>query len=730
MKKLLMIISASISLSLCAADFGNAIIGGQDFDIVNNFGYVALIDPNGTVTQVPITADNVNSVAINDAGTALIGGDGVTAALISSSGVVQPLTPIPVNTTILKVGINQSGYGVISGSVPNGACFAALVSPSGTLTSISSPNFPNTVGSMSGAGINDAGTAIIAGDNTTIGIPYAALVSPSGTATEVTGMPASAVLTSADIGNLGTGIVAGKQTGDAYAAFVAPDATSDEISLPGLGVTPELLDAAINNLGYAIVGGQTTTPSGNAFAALVAPDKTVTSLLGATFANSQIESVDINDAGTAIIGGGQRNNAGPPIALLAAPDGTLTSLSPLPSDVIFIKGVAINQAGVGIIGGERTALPAAYAALVAPDGTLTELSPFPSFGYILTVAINDLLLDSVVPKSIGPGNFPGIVSLALSENLSTHLSSILNDPSCSRVPASDSQTNSKTACPSCRPRSNYALWASPLFYHAHQKKEGKLPSMTDWSGGVITGFDYYGIQNAVIGTGAAYTYSHVHLGNGKGYANINQEFLTFYSAWARQNFYIDFSLWGGLYQVKNKRHSIADITSTANIHGWLLTPHLEVSFPFHAKKCWLLIDPFVMFDWVNNWQGHIHEKGGSGFNLIIGHQYTSLLKTEAGLRFSESLPFGWGTLVLMEKASWINKVAFHTDPAKAIFVSGNASFPVEMFNGKTQNLGALQFSSLFVPSSTKYPYGSINYQGEFGTSFQSHTVFFEIGKNF
>jgi len=47
-----------------------------------------------------------------------------------------------------------------------------------------------------------------------------------------------------------------------------------------------------------------------------------------------------------------------------------------------------------------------------------------------------------------------------------------------------------------------------------------------------------------------------------------------------------------------------------------------------------------MFDWANNWQGKIRETGSSGLNIRVGNQYTSMLRSEAGLRFYETIRYG------------------------------------------------------------------------------------------
>lgn len=187
---------------------------------------------------------------------------------------------------------------------------------------------------------------------------------------------------------------------------------------------------------------------------------------------------------------------------------------------------------------------------------------------------------------------------------------------------------------------------------------------------------------------------------------------------------------GGFYQMHNQRNTLRFIHSKAHVNGWLFSPHLGISTPFYGMGDWFIIAPFVMFDWVNNWQGKVRETGSSGLNLRIGRRYTSMLRSEAGLRFYETIRYKWGNLVFEEKGSYVNKKPFHSGSETAFFAGSPSTFGVEIFPGKTQNLGVVRLSSQFIPCSHHYPYGSISYQGEFGSMFQSHVLIFEIGKRF
>jgi hypothetical protein len=182
----------------------------------------------------------------------------------------------------------------------------------------------------------------------------------------------------------------------------------------------------------------------------------------------------------------------------------------------------------------------------------------------------------------------------------------------------------------------------------------------------------------------------------------------------------------------NKRHTLGFITSVSHPNGYLFSPHVELSAPFtfSGSNHILSIDPFVMFDWANSWQKTFREHGSSGLNIVLNSQYSSLLRSEVGMRIYETLEYAWGSFKIEEKASYVNKAPFHKGEGTAFFVGAFSSFGIETFSSSVENLGVAQIAFYFTPRNTKYPYGTLDYQGEFGSSFQSHILVLEIGEAF
>ena len=86
--------------------------------------------------------------------------------------------------------------------------------------------------------------------------------------------------------------------------------------------------------------------------------------------------------------------------------------------------------------------------------------------------------------------------------------------------------------------------------------------------------------------------------------------------------------------------------------------------------------------------------------------------------------------MLEEKLSYINQAPFNVGDVNTLFVQSASTFPIAIGSSKVNNLGGVELRGTFVPIKPKYPHGAIDFQGEFGSSFQSYFVSLEIGKAF
>ena len=139
--------------------------------------------------------------------------------------------------------------------------------------------------------------------------------------------------------------------------------------------------------------------------------------------------------------------------------------------------------------------------------------------------------------------------------------------------------------------------------------------------------------------------------------------------------------------------------------------------------------PFVMVDWVSTWEHGMHEKGTGALNFGQKGRWCSLIRAESGFRFDEMLTMCWGTMTVREKASYAYQKPFGVGSITAFLIGAPGSFNVASIIS-TQNLGIGELELLFNPRNQKYPYGSISYQGQFGSHYQSHQVLGTVGMNF
>ncbi len=302
------------------------------------------------------------------------------------------------------------------------------------------------------------------------------------------------------------------------------------------------------------------------------------------------------------------------------------------------------------------------------------------------------------------------------------------------VNASENMGRSKK-CESkpCHSKGHLTGWLSPFGEYAHEKPQPDVAAFSFDVGGAIAGLDYNTVDNDVIGFGGAYVFTHVWEDANAGDANINQGFLGVYTLLHAMDWYFNMSLWGGYYHTNNTRNILTFATTQSTTHGWQLAPHAEIGYEGYVSRVcaqqWFGVGPFILADWVANWEHGFKEHGGGLLNMQINGRFCSLLRGETGLRFHETVSCSWGDVVFQQKGSYAYQKMFGTGTITSSFVGASSTFTVNTLI-YAQNLGVFEFSVLFKPIDHKWPFGNIRYQGEFGSRYQSHQGIVEIGKDF
>lgn len=731
------------------SDVPVGLIGGET---ALSGGYAALLaDLNGNMSPIsglPSPTSQIVSVAMNLSGEGLIGGNLMSSSIPYAASIAPDgtLTPIPLTMSagyVKGVAINETGFGLIGGrdNGLNNGYVAQVIDGVVVPCSVS-------VDYIEGISLNDAGVGLVGGEGGATA--YAAFIDPNGMVNLVPDMPpAPSHLYAVAINNLGKGIIGGIGEGfsNAYAAFVYSGASPILLN-PVPSGTAFIYTVAINESGAGLIGG--VDASSNAYAGYAAPNGDVTAFFNSPF-NGLIRGVAINDDGVGLIGG---SNGLDVYAAFVRSDGSVTPLFTSSLGGI-INAVAINDAGVGLIGGQ-VGTGQAYAALAAPNGTLTRLDT-PEGAAIFSVALNSQeILNQVTPQSIGPFGstiYTQLAATAALENRLIQQNQIWNQGQQSATNGEVSQREAHLVYNEMNPNESRGLialnpknesapfsagsscgvnsiWLQPFGDFIHLKGTESVPNLTNQVGGVLLGYDRQG-DNFLVGTTAGYAFNYVHYSNGLGHSKVQEEMLSLYGVYYTDHFSFVGELWGGLYQLKNVRHTLSLITSQGKTHGWILQPHIELRSPWAIDQaCCCFIEPFVQFDWVNNWQKHYTETGSSGLNVHMPSIYNSLLHSEIGLRFYEKFTMGCGEFRLEEKLSYVNQAPFDVHSVNTSFVSSASTFPVAVASSNVQNLGSVQLLGCFVPWNSGCPYGGFSVQATAGSSYQSYFVSLFTGLDF
>lgn len=273
-------------------------------------------------------------------------------------------------------------------------------------------------------------------------------------------------------------------------------------------------------------------------------------------------------------------------------------------------------------------------------------------------------------------------------------------------------------------------WIAGFGEYSHVRPGPQTPNYAAGSGGIVAAIDYSGMKDHTLGAGAAYAHTHLHENNAAGHANINQGDLFVYGLFKTGKWYFDTALWGGYYHTHNVRkisfQGYDGGSATARIHGWQLSPHLEVGYDIW--RGWVGIEPFAVADYVATWEHSAKESGSTLYNFSQKGRYCSLVRTETGLRVQQQIGFDFGTITFMEKGSYAYQKAFHTGTLNAFLVGAPGAFTVTTLQA-AQNLGIAEFEILFKPKRDLFN-TTVNLHTELGSRYQSYQGTIELSKAF
>ena len=718
------------------AKIDGAIIGGSLSLILHPPGaqqYAAWVLEDGTINPISFSSESgvIHSCKMNQSGLGLLGGyekvsinHNLFSTFVEGDGTLHSFIPSGQSGTILSVALNNSGMGLIGGYKESFKFYAAGVSFSKSQgVTFDQLPVPDDQGAIFSTTIDEKGRGVLGGSANSL--PYLAKMNADKSLTTVQLTSEVGEIFSVSMNQSGKILIGGKENLNAYAATLFFDETSAPQSLIPSASNGQVNVVAISSSGKGLIAGEQNSMP---YAATISEDNQLTSLpLSETV--QKIYSVDINASGNGVIGGQGTSSLYGALISSSGEVQEINTFSERTYSTGFISSVAINDSGSAVIGGNIN--DQGYCALVAPDGTVIEIiSPdffHPGGLYILSVDVVNFA-NHIDPKSFGIGNSFATPLFHLSNGV---MRGRLEHQKLQQEGAKEPLSfvaSSRDKLYGASATSDTALWLSPFGIKAREEKNGLFPSQEESVIGAALGAEYALNPNTLLGGAIAYAYQDIRLGDASGRARVNQELATIYGEWKGEKVTLEGALSGGIYQLRNDRKTLGVVSSNSLVHGTLLSPHLGVKKPISFGA--FTLSPFLSFDWVNNWQGKIHEEGKSNLNLRISPQYVSLLRSEVGLLFAQSMRMKSALLYLEEGVSYVRKTPFHVREVSATYVSSNSSFKVGLFNPYQYNLGSFQIKGTLLPFQAKGLECSLEYQGEWGKKSSSNLLSLELKKRF
>ncbi len=734
-----------------------------------------------------VSGEIVN-VSIDSSGThGLLGGNDFSNAPILFSTLGNngtAITGLPNNGSIDSVDINLSGgtTGLVGGQIAGISSAYKILLSDNSLTSISSTTF---IGTITNVAIDSAGDWGLMGGIDNLNILHVLNVDVSTSTATV--IPINAISNPAQIqlesvaidpfgknGLIGLGIAIITPTNP---ALVITDLQKTPIvsAVKFPSTTPkDISSVAINSADgtIALLGGRDPSFQAVAYVLHNFPNLNALQVTGISTLDVAIPYVAIDASGNrGLIGGTDLNNGFAYVidttSLIATQIGNPVVDFPLAS----INTVAIQSLGTtGLLGGQDGNLDVAVWLLTglnaSPQVTKLALPGTIFGGTIYSISIDGLIpLLNAIPTNGLTGNnlrlanylnangsstaayfmpsvFDGTLAAALESVAPTRNATSLYALSNSFFAIQ--QTITQRACDARQFHRSVALdpqedccsfardpcpvntvWGDIIGFDAYKKEQDQTPRFHPWSVGFILGYDRALTQYGRIGGTIGYLYTHVHQNHDQGHNKINQEYISLYSMWERCNFFVNASLWYGLFQTNNFR----DIHITSfdfHVHsyatGQQFDPHLEFGYDFDL--CDYTIEPFGMADWVHSWQDSLQEFGNNPFRFAQQKLHASLLRLETGLRFYERFGFCYGNLIIEENLSYVYRKPYSIGNVRGFLVDAALSpgdLILETFT-HAENLGSAGLVFVFEPKSSCFPSATLGYKAEFGSGYQSHEI--------
>lgn len=278
------------------------------------------------------------------------------------------------------------------------------------------------------------------------------------------------------------------------------------------------------------------------------------------------------------------------------------------------------------------------------------------------------------------------------------------------------------------PNTHSQIWAMGFGQFGSQDSQNQTPGFDFNSGGFFAAYDYGSTDQGCIGALAGYAHTSVQDHKSMGNGQINAGYLSIYGTRFFSDFFIDAAIWGEYMGVNQKRTiSFPGFKETAksSYHAEQLDLHFGTGYDFNINT--LTIEPFGVLDWLYEWDPSYSEKGAAPYNMKVSSRNSWMLRFESGLNGYKTTTFSWGIFIAQAKLSYVYKKPHNVGHLNAAIVNAPGSFVVEAFT-KEQSLVSPALELFWQTNWNGF--GSISYDGEFGSGYSSNQFYGKIGYSF
>ncbi len=278
------------------------------------------------------------------------------------------------------------------------------------------------------------------------------------------------------------------------------------------------------------------------------------------------------------------------------------------------------------------------------------------------------------------------------------------------------------------PNTHSQVWAMGFGQFSHQNSQQETPAFDFDSGGFFVAYDYGNSDQGCIGALTGYAHSSIQQKHSMGNGDIDAGYLSVYGTRFFSDFFLDAAVWGEYMGVDQKRtisYPSFHETAKSSYHAKELDLHFGTGYDFNINTG--TIEPFGLLDWVVEWDPSYKERGAAPYNMKIASRTPWMLRLETGLNGYNTSIHSWGIFIVQGKLSYVYKKPHHVGHINAAIVGAPGSFVVETLTSH---------QSLFSPAIELYwqahwnIYGSISYDGEFGSGYTSNQFYGKIGYSF